>query len=112
MEKSPLHSQSKCNRFSFLMTYDVQAGKLYAGLRSKDGELTDMQVGRTPMGYLHWVEQKIMKGYRQKWCTLPEDVEAPLPTGRELRRQDIFRPVMDDVNPLFDRDLGESSEDD
>ena len=48
----------------------------------------------------------------QAQVTLPEEIEAPLPTGRQLRRQDIFHPVMDDVNPVFDRDLGESSEDD
>lgn len=66
MGKSLLHSPSKCNRFSSRMTYAVQAGKSYAGLRLEDGELTDMQVGWTLMAYLHWEEQKIMKGYRHK----------------------------------------------
>ena len=41
----------------------------------------------------------------------PEELQAPLPIGRQLQRHDIFQPVMEEVNPLFDRDLGESLED-
>jgi hypothetical protein len=41
----------------------------------------------------------------------PEVHQASLATGRHLQRHDIFQPVMEEVNPLFDRDLGESSED-
>lgn len=41
---------------------------------------------------------------------LPEEVLALLPTGRQVQRHDILHPIMEEENPLFDRDLGESSE--
>ena len=41
---------------------------------------------------------------------LPEEVLAPLPTGRQVQRQEIMHPILEEENPLFDRDLGESSE--
>ena len=47
----------------------------------------------------------------QAQITILKEIEATLPTGRQLRKQDIFHPVMDDVNPFFDTNLGESSED-
>lgn len=42
---------------------------------------------------------------------LPEESQAPLPTGRQLQPQDLFRPVLEEENHVFNRDLGESSED-
>ena len=41
---------------------------------------------------------------------LPEELLAPLPTGRQVQRQDLLHPIMEEENTLFDRDLGESSE--
>jgi len=41
----------------------------------------------------------------QAQVMLPKELQPPLPTGRQLQRQDILHPIMDEVNPLFDRDL-------
>jgi hypothetical protein len=43
---------------------------------------------------------------------IPEEPEILLPNGRVVRREDMFEGLLDEANDVFDRDIGESSEDD